>query len=111
LFYHLFHLRAQPSADKKEVVEGASLQLSQGMEKMYIPYKFPSSLSSSKECWFYIGNHPPSLPDRTTGVVKIAGGWTMKAPELSQVNELLAKIKILRDEGVTGVSVIYSDVD
>jgi hypothetical protein len=31
-----------------------------------------------------------------------------KDPELSQVNELLAKIKILRDEGVTGVSVMYS---
>jgi hypothetical protein len=29
------------------------------------------------------------------------GGWTRKALELSQVNELLAKIKILMDEGVT----------
>jgi hypothetical protein len=50
----------------------------------------------------------PSLPERTVGVPKITGGWTRKALELSQVNEQLAKIKILRDEGVTGVSVMYS---
>jgi hypothetical protein len=78
------------------------------MEKVYIPYKFPSSLCSWKEHWFYIGNHKPSFPEMTTGVPKITRGWTRKAPELSQVNELLAQIKILRDEGVTGVSVMYS---
>jgi hypothetical protein len=50
LFYHLFHLRAQPSANKIEVVEGASLQLRQGIKKVYIPYKFPCSLSGWKEC-------------------------------------------------------------
>jgi hypothetical protein len=37
LFCHLFHLRAQPSAHKTEIVGGAGLQLRQGMEKMYIP--------------------------------------------------------------------------
>jgi hypothetical protein len=108
LFCHLFHLRAQPSANKIELVGGACLQLRQGMDKMYIPYKFPSSLSSWKECWFYIGNHAPSLPERTAGVPKITRGWTRRAPELSQVNELLTKIKVLWDEVVTGVLVVYS---
>jgi hypothetical protein len=78
------------------------------MEKVYIPYMFPSSLSGWKERWFYIGNHTPSLPERTARVPKVTGGWTRKALKLSQVNELLAKIKIPRDEGVTGVSVTYS---
>jgi hypothetical protein len=62
LFCHLFHLRAQPNVDKIEVVGEAGLQLRQGMEKVYIPYKFPSSLSGWKEHWFYIGNHAPSPP-------------------------------------------------
>jgi hypothetical protein len=78
------------------------------MERVYIPYKFSPSLSGWKERWFYIGNHAPSLPERTTGVPKITRGWTRRAPKLSQVNELLPKIKVLRDEGVTGVSMVYS---
>jgi hypothetical protein len=108
LFCHLFHLKAQPSVDKIEVVGGAGVQLRQGLEKKYIPYKFPSRLSSWKERWFYIGNHAPSLLERTARVPKITGGWTKRAPELSQVNELLTKIKELRDEGVTTPSVVYS---
>jgi hypothetical protein len=50
------------------------------MEKVYIPYKFLSSLSGWKEHWFYIGNHAPSLLQRIAGVPKITGGWTRKAP-------------------------------
>jgi hypothetical protein len=78
------------------------------MEKVYVPYKFPSSLSGWKERWFYIGNHAHSLPERTTGVPKITGGWTRRAPELSQVNDLLTKIKVPTYEGFTGASVVYS---
>jgi hypothetical protein len=65
-------------------------------------------MSGWKECWFYIGNQVPTLLERTTGVPKITGGWMRRAPELSQVNELLTKIKVLRDEGVIGVSMVYS---
>jgi hypothetical protein len=71
LFCHLFLLRVQPSADKIEVAGRACLQLRQGMEKVYILYKFPSSLSGWKERWFHIGNHASSLPKRTAGVLKI----------------------------------------
>jgi hypothetical protein len=108
LFCHLFDLRAQPSADNIELVGGAGLQLRQGMEKKYITYKFPFSLSGWKERWFYSGNHVPSLPKRTAGVPNITGGWMKGGHELSQVNELLTKIKVLRDEGVTRASVVYS---
>jgi hypothetical protein len=52
----------------------------------------------------------PSLPERTVGVLKITGGWTRRALELSQVNELLTKIKVLREEGVIRVSVVYSSI-
>jgi hypothetical protein len=34
-------------------------------------YKFPTSLSGWRERWFYIGNHEPSLPERTVGALKI----------------------------------------
>jgi hypothetical protein len=50
----------------------------------------------------------PSLLERIAGVPKVTKGWMRKAPKLSQVDELLAKMKILRDKGVTGVSVMYS---
>jgi hypothetical protein len=78
------------------------------MEKKYIPYKFPTSLSGWKERWFYIGNHHPSLPERTTGALKIRGEWTMACRDMSQIEELLETIKKHRDAGVTRVSVMYT---
>jgi hypothetical protein len=40
------------------------------MERKYIPYKFPNSLLGWRERWFYVGNHEPSLPERTAGALK-----------------------------------------
>jgi hypothetical protein len=53
------------------------------MEKKYIHYKFPTSLSEWRERWFYIGNHHPSLPERTAGVLRIRGEWTMAYHDMS----------------------------
>jgi hypothetical protein len=78
------------------------------MEKKYIPYKFSTSLSGWREHWFYIGNHQPTLPEMTTEGPKIAGEWRLGARDMSQVNELLSKIKEHRDAGVTRASVVYT---
>jgi hypothetical protein len=45
LFCYLFHLKPQPSEKNIAEVGGAGLQFRQGMERKYIPYKFPISLS------------------------------------------------------------------
>jgi hypothetical protein len=78
-------------------VGGARLQLRQGMEKKYIPYKFLNSLSGWREWWFYIGNHHPSLPERTAGVLRIHGEWTVAFYDMSQIEELLGMIKKHRE--------------
>jgi hypothetical protein len=49
LFYYLFHLKPQPNEKVLALLGGAGFQLKQGMNKMYIEYKFPTSLSGSKE--------------------------------------------------------------
>jgi hypothetical protein len=69
LFRYLFRLKPQPSEEKHNVVGGAGFQLKQKIDK-YIKYKFLSSLSGWKERWFYIGNHKPSLPEKTEGIPK-----------------------------------------
>lgn len=56
----------------------------------------------------YIGNHKPALPDRTPGGPKIASEWTWSPKHLSQVNDLLLKIKDHKEVGVTGASMVYS---
>jgi hypothetical protein len=89
-------------------VGGAGLQLRKGMEKKYISYKFPSSLSGWREKWFYIGNHAPSLPERTAGALKITREWSKPCKDESQIPELLGMIKKQRDAGVTGVVVMFS---
>jgi hypothetical protein len=89
-------------------VNGAVFQLRQGMEKKYIPYKFPTSLSRWRDRWFYIGNHHPSLPERTAGELRIHGEWMMPCCGMSQIEELLGMVKKHRDAGFTGVSVMYT---
>jgi hypothetical protein len=59
------------------------------MEKKYIPYKFPTSLSRWREQWFYIGNHHPSLPERTARALRIHGEWRVAFCDMSQIEELL----------------------
>jgi hypothetical protein len=78
------------------------------MEKKYIPYKFPTSLSGWRERWFYIGNYEPSIPERTAGALKIAGEWYLACQDISQIEDLLGMIKKPRDAGVTRASVMYS---
>jgi hypothetical protein len=63
------------------------------MDKKYISYKFPSSLSRWREKWFYIGNHAPSLPESTAGALKITHEWFKPCRDESQILELLGMIK------------------
>jgi hypothetical protein len=110
LFCYLFHLKPQPSEQNIAEVGGAGLQLRQGMDKKYLEFKFPTSLSSWRERWFYIGNHKPSLPERTTEKLKIAREWREMPyqADMDKIYELLVKIMEHNIVGVTGASVVYS---
>jgi hypothetical protein len=107
IFCNLLYPKPQPTKMKMYEVGGAGIQLRQGMEKKYIPSRFPTSLSGWRERWFYVGNHEPSLLERTAGALKIAGEWTLPCWDMSQIEDLLGIIKEHRDVGVTGVSVMY----
>jgi hypothetical protein len=87
LLCYLFHLKPQPTKEKMYKVSGAGIQLQHGMEKKYTPYKFPTSLLGWRERRFYIGNHEPSLPERTAGALKIAGEWTLACQDMSQIED------------------------
>jgi hypothetical protein len=78
------------------------------MEKKYIPYKFPTSLLGWRERLFYIRNHEPSLPKRTTGALKMTTELSRPCRDESQIPELLGMIKKQRDAGVIGVTLMYS---
>jgi hypothetical protein len=93
LFTYLFHLKAQANDRDLYKVKDAGLQLRQGMEKKYISHKFPSSLLGWREKWSYIGNHAPSLPERTVGALKITREWSKPCIDESQISELLSMIK------------------
>jgi hypothetical protein len=82
--------------------------LRQGIEKKYIPYKFPTSLSRWRERWFYIGNHQSSLSEKTAEALKIHDEWTMPCCDMSQIQDVLEMIKKHRDARVTRVSVMYT---
>ena len=62
LFRFLFHLKPQPNSNDLDVVGGAGLQLRQGKEKVYIPYKLSSKVIDWKLKWLYIENQWETLP-------------------------------------------------
>jgi hypothetical protein len=101
-------VKPQQGTKNQSVVRGAGFQLKQ--KKEYIKYKFPSSLSGSKDLCFYIGNHEPSLPERTGGVPKSHPEWNKNPSdgEMEQVRESIDLIQALKLMGVMGVSVTYS---
>jgi len=54
LFKYFFHLKPQPRNAKTAIVGGAGLQLRQGREKFYIPYKLPGKVidwKARKSAW------------------------------------------------------------
>ena len=62
LFRFLFHLTPQPDSYDLYVVGGAGLQLRQGKEKVYIPYKLSSKVINWKPKWLFIENQWETLP-------------------------------------------------
>jgi len=78
------------------------------MEKKHIPYKVPSKVIDWKANWFYVVNHEPTLPDGIPRPPKIRNECTRDAENEEQVTELLNKIALLRDSGITGRLVVLS---
>ena len=78
------------------------------MDKVYIPYKLSGKVIDWKSKWFCIGNHAPTLPDRTHGPHKIHKEWSATTQDKDQVNKLLDWIRDLRKDKVTGASVVMS---
>ena len=62
LFRFLFHLKPQPDSYVLDVVGGAGLQLRQGKDKVYIPYKLSNKVIDWKPKWFYVENQWESVP-------------------------------------------------
>ena len=56
LFRFLFDLKLQPDSYILDVVGGAGLQLRQGKNKVYIPYKLSNKVIDWKLKWFYVEN-------------------------------------------------------
>ncbi|RLM51074.1 hypothetical protein C2845_PMPSC038591 [Panicum miliaceum] len=81
-----------------------------GKGKKYIEYLLPTNHSGWRSLWFYIGNHPPALPERTPGKAVCRPEWNenLNPNQLLQVKELLEVISKQKESGVTGVSVLAS---
>jgi hypothetical protein len=110
LFRFLFRVKPQPTTKKLAVVGGAGIQLRQQAGEKYLAYRFPSNLPGWKNLWFYIENHAPPLPTKSSKPPVVRGEWNLEPSgmEMIQVKELLEAIDALKKEGVTGASVMFS---
>ncbi|RLN04812.1 hypothetical protein C2845_PM13G11170 [Panicum miliaceum] len=65
---------------------------------------------SWKKLWFYIGNHKPTLRERTAGKAQQRPEWNenLSPRQMVQVHDLHVLILALNEMGVTGASVMYS---
>ena len=110
LFCYLFHLKPQPDSNNPSRIGGYGLQLNQGQGSEYLAYSTPTSLSGWKNWWFYIGNHAPTLPRWTIEAPVKKDCWKSRVSneELPQVQDLLEKIRDLKDVGVTSATIMLS---
>jgi hypothetical protein len=110
LFRFLFRVKPQPTMKKLAVVGGAGIQLRQQAGEKYLSYKFPSNLPGWKNQWFYIENHAPQLPTKSSRPPVVRGEWNLEPSgmEMIQVRELLEAIEAQKKKGVTGASVMFS---
>ena len=92
LFRHLFHLKSQPNSTRLDVVGGVGIQLKQGMDKVYIPYKLSQKVVDWKPKWFYVENQGKTLPTIAPGPPIIQVEWLKKPLDTSQILELLKSI-------------------
>ena len=103
----LFHLKPQPNSYDLDVVGGVSLQLRQGKDKVYIPYKLSSKVIDWKPKWFYVQNQRESVPAITPGPPIQRPEWNKKPVDNSQVSDLLSRIAELRQKNLTGEAVVF----
>ena len=107
IFCFLFHLKPQPDSYDLDVVDGADLQLRQGKEKVYIPYKHSSKVIEWKPKWLYIENQWETLLAITPGPPTRRHEWNKKPVNNSQIPELLDRIAELRQRNTTGEVVVF----
>ena len=107
LFRFLFCLKPQPDSFVLDVVGGAGLQLRQGKDKVYIPYRLSNKVIEWKPKWFYVENQWESVPAITPVPPIQWPEWNKKPVDDSQISELLAWIVDLRQKDVTGEVVMF----
>jgi len=107
LFRFLFHLKPQPDSYVLDVVGRAGLQLRQGKDKVYIPYRLSSKVIDWKPKWFYVENQWESVPAITPSPPIQWPEWNKKPVDDSQIPELLSRIADLRQKDLTGSGKIW----
>ena len=107
LFRFLFHLKPQPDSYVLDVIGSAGLQLRQGKDKVYIPYKLSNKVIHWEPKWLYVENQWESIPAIILGPPIQWPEWNKKPVDSSQVSELLARIADLRQKNVTGEAVMF----
>jgi len=108
LFKSLFFLNPYPNFSNVATVGGANLELQSEMAGKYIPYNPRRRIGDWRSEWFYIDNHAPSLPDRVPGPPKRCHEWFHHGQNRVQEEQLLQRISVLKNNGVTGAMVAFS---
>lgn len=103
LFRHFFRLKITSGTHSRSVGR-AGFQFRQFKKAEYISYTTSESVKEWYKEWFYVLNHAPKLAERRGYPPKNQYNW-FSAPsreEESQVPDLKAMIKDLKDQGLTG---------
>jgi len=108
LFKTLFFLNPCPNFKNVAIVGGANIELRPETVGRYISYTSHGQIGDWKAKWFYIDNHAPVLPNRVPGLPKRCHEWFNHGSIPVQEEELLQKIVVLKNKGVTGATVVFS---
>ncbi|RLN12163.1 retrotransposon protein, putative, unclassified [Panicum miliaceum] len=110
LWRALYHLRAYPNKDIRNVVDSAAFSLRQGGR--YPEAIFKNSNKRWAGEWFVVANPAPGLPSRTGLPPVLNAKWVEKPNEegMVEVEVLLAEMQKLKAEKLTGAALALSFV-
>jgi len=107
LFRYLYHCKIYLYEGKRSYVGGAGFQMRQGRSEDYFKLPFYSSLKGWQNEWFLIENHGASITKSTGHLAETKDSWSAlpSRRDNNQIQELLGKIKVLKERGLTAMAV------
>jgi hypothetical protein len=111
LFCYFFRLKPHPWSNNISPLGGYGIQFCQGKKNLFFDYDLVDSVKEWHSEWFYTRNMLPALVVHSDSGPVVNDRWEknpLTSEELKKIQPLLERIRILKQQGLTGFGIIAS---